>query len=186
VLEVYADRDRRLGVLDPTGRQLHLSVGCAVLNVSVAASGVGPAVARLPDPAQPALLASIDVGDGAVDRGLAAKGPVIGLRQTTRRRFASGEVAPEAVDALVAAAESEDAILHPVCRVPGGVDPPARPGHPTVLVDAQESVEGVAGDSADIRPSHARHGHDQIRTPVTGRCMHQRPFLIPALRPGAR
>src|SRR5689334_19556058 len=94
VVDVYADRDRQLLVLDPAGRQLHLSVGCAVFNarVSLAASGVGVVVRRLPDAAQPTLLASIDLGDGAVDRGLAALDPVIGLRQTNRRRFASGEV----------------------------------------------------------------------------------------------
>ena len=82
--------------------------------VSLAASGVSPAVRRLPDPAQPMLLASIDVGDEAVDRELAALDPVIGLRQTNRRRFASGEVPPEVVATLVSAAERESAILHPV------------------------------------------------------------------------
>jgi hypothetical protein len=116
VLDVYADRGRRLPVLDPTGRQLHLSVGCAVFNarVSLAASGVSTAVRRLPDPAQPTLLASIEVGDEGVDRELAALDPVIGLRQTNRRRFASGEVPPEVVDTLVSAAEREGAILDPV------------------------------------------------------------------------
>ena len=116
VLDVYADRSRQLLVLDPTGRQLHLSVGCAVFNarVSLAASGTNPAVRRLPDPAQLTLLASIDVGDEAADRELAVLDPVIGLRQTNRRRFASGEVPPEVVNTLVSAAEREGAILDPV------------------------------------------------------------------------
>ena len=116
VLDVFADRGRQLAVLDPTGRQLQLSVGCAIFNarVSLAASGASPAVRLLPDPAQPSLLASIDLGDGAVDRELAALDPVIGLRQTNRRRFASGEVPPEVVRTLVAAAEREGAILLPV------------------------------------------------------------------------
>ncbi len=116
VLDVYADRSRQLLVLDPTGRQLHLSIGCAAFNarVSLAASGTSPAVRRLPDPAQPILLVSIDVGDEAVDREVAALDAVIGLRQTNRRRFASGEVPPEVVNTLVSAAERESAILHPV------------------------------------------------------------------------
>ena len=116
VLDVYSDRGRQLLVLDPTGRQLHLSVGCAVFNarVSMAASGVGAAVRRVPDPAQPSLLATIEIGDGPVDRGLTALDPVIGLRQTNRRRFASGEVPPEVVSTLVAAAEREGAVLYPV------------------------------------------------------------------------
>jgi nitroreductase len=118
VLDVYAERGRQLGVLDPTGRQLHLSVGCAIFNarVSLAASGLSPAVRRLPDPAQPALLASIEVGDEPVDKQVAALDPVIGLRQTNRRRFASGEVPPELVSTLVSAAGCEGAILHPVIQ----------------------------------------------------------------------
>ena len=116
VLDVYADRGRQLAVLDPAGRQLYLSVGCAVFNarVSLADSGVSAAVGRLPDAAQPSLLARVEVGPGAVDRELAALDPVIGLRQTNRRRFASGEVPPEVVSTLVAAADREGAILHPV------------------------------------------------------------------------
>jgi hypothetical protein len=116
VLDVYADRGRQLAVLDPTGRQLHLSVGCAVFNarVSLAASGASPAVRRLPDPARPTLLASIEVGVEPVDRAVGALDPVIGLRQTNRRRFASGEVPPEVVNTLVSAAEREGAILDPV------------------------------------------------------------------------
>jgi len=116
VLDVYADRGRQLAVLDPAGRQLYLSVGCAVFNarVSLADSGMSAAVGCLPDAAQPSLLARVEVGPGAVDRELAALDPVIGLRQTNRRRFASGEVPPEVVSTLVAAAEREDAILHPV------------------------------------------------------------------------
>jgi len=34
-LEIHADRTRQLAVLDPTGRQLHLSVGCALPNARV-------------------------------------------------------------------------------------------------------------------------------------------------------
>jgi hypothetical protein len=116
VLDVYADRSRQLAVLDPTGRQLNLSVGCAVLNarVSMAASGAGTTVELLPDPRQQNLLATIRIDGAVADQELAALDPVIGLRQTNRRRFASGEVPPEVVTALMAAAGHEAAILHPV------------------------------------------------------------------------
>ena len=178
-LDVYADRDRQLAVLDPTGRQLHLSVGCAVFNaqVSLAASGASPVVRRLPDPTQPSLLASIDIGDEPVDRELAALDPVIGLRQTNRRRFASGEVPPDVVDTLVAAAEHEGVILYPVeqeddrmalarlvqradsheisdpayraeLRAWTTIDPARRDGVRALVVP---HVDGTAGDEVPIR-----------------------------------
>jgi hypothetical protein len=68
----------------------------------------------MPDDQQPDLLATIRADDTAVNRELSALDPVIGLRQTNRRRFASGEVPPDVVAGLVAAAEREGAILHPV------------------------------------------------------------------------
>ncbi len=49
-LEIYADSSRQLSVLDPFGRQLMISCGCALFNAraAVAASGYEPAVQRLP------------------------------------------------------------------------------------------------------------------------------------------
>ncbi len=40
-LDLYADDSRRLPVLDPRGRQLHLSCGAALLHAQVAARGFG-------------------------------------------------------------------------------------------------------------------------------------------------
>ena len=57
----------------------------------------------MPDDRQPDLLATIR--ETAVDRELSALDPVIGMRQTNRRRFASGEVPPDVVAAPVAAAD---------------------------------------------------------------------------------
>ncbi|MEP7178385.1 MAG: hypothetical protein ABI775_04815, partial [Pseudonocardiales bacterium] len=113
-LEIYADRARLLTVLDPTGRQLHLSIGCALLNarVSLAASGYPSRVLRLPDDV-PSLIARIDPDEaGSVDRALAALDHVVQLRQTNRRRFAPDPVPPELVATLVQAAAAERAALH--------------------------------------------------------------------------
>ena len=62
-LELRADFDRRLRVLDPHGRQLLLSCGCALLNAraALAESNVVPAVQRLPYAGQPDLLARRDI-----------------------------------------------------------------------------------------------------------------------------
>jgi hypothetical protein len=119
-MEILADRSRQLAVLDPTGRQLHLSVGCALLNarVSLAAQGRTVNVRRLPDGDRPDLVARIELdGEGhgdPVDSALAALDPVVGLRQTNRRRFADDRVPDDLVAILVSVAKAEGAQLLPV------------------------------------------------------------------------
>ncbi len=116
-LEIHADRSRRLRVLDPTGRQLLVSCGCALFNarVALAAAGYDAVVERFPDPAKLGLLARITVPDAPVERlPLGALDAVIELRQSNRRRFADDQVPPDVVDDLVAAAAAEDARLFPV------------------------------------------------------------------------
>lgn len=116
-LDITADRSRQLAVLDPTGRQLHLSLGCALLNarVSLAASGCPHSVVRLPDPEDADVIARVELDTGyAVDPALAALDRFITRRQTNRRRFATDPVPEELVDRLVRVAGIEGAHLHPV------------------------------------------------------------------------
>jgi hypothetical protein len=117
LLEIFGDRARQLAVLDPTARQMYLSVGCALMNarVALAAAGHATQVARLPEADRPDLAARIVLGgDEPADRTLAALNPVIELRQTNRRRFAEDAVPDQLVAALVAAAAAEGAVLHPI------------------------------------------------------------------------
>lgn len=117
MLDIAADRTRQLAVLDPTGRQLHLSIGCALLNAraSLAASGCQHRAVRLPDPADADLIARIELGAGfAVDPALAGLDQFIPRRQTNRRRFATDPVPDELVARLVRTAGIEGAHLHPV------------------------------------------------------------------------
>lgn len=110
VIEVYADRSRRLGVLDPAGRELMISVGAAVFNlrVEMLARGRLPVLNVLPDPARPDLAARVTVGPvvevPATARRLARAIP---LRHTNRRPFTATPVPPEVRDDLVAAARAE-------------------------------------------------------------------------------
>jgi hypothetical protein len=119
-LEVYADPARQLRVLDPRGRQLLISCGCAVFNARVALSGSGyePIVSRFPDASRPNLLAQISARPHSdVDRtGLAHLDPVIDIRRTNRRRFADELVPAEVTSLLVEAARSEGGILLPITR----------------------------------------------------------------------
>jgi hypothetical protein len=114
-LEIYADGSRRLRVLDPTGRQMLISCGCALFNtrVALAASGYDAIVKRFPQPDQPDLLARLTVGEPA-DRWLplASLDAMIEPRHTNRRRFASDPVPPEVVQGLIDAAAAEGAQLY--------------------------------------------------------------------------
>jgi hypothetical protein len=62
-LEIFAERSRQLPVLDPEGRQLHISAGAAVHHAVLAVHGIGRRahVALLPDRTNPDLLARISI-----------------------------------------------------------------------------------------------------------------------------
>ena len=113
-LEVRSDRGRQLQVLDPFGRQLMISCGCALFNARVATEQAGYAVqvTRAPDAGDPSLVARVAVtGSARVPTQIGLLDAVIELRQTNRRQFAHDPVDPQVVDALVAAAAHEDALL---------------------------------------------------------------------------
>ena len=118
-LEVHADRTRQLRVLDPTGRQLLISCGCALLNARVALAGAGhdAVVERFPDRTRPTLLARVRIGDEPVDwRPLGKLDSVIEHRQSNRRRFSDDPVPPDLVRDLVAAAAVEQAQLFEITQ----------------------------------------------------------------------
>lgn len=116
-LEIRADWNRRLRVLDPRGRQLLISCGCAVFNarVSIAAAGYESVVERFPDPAQPDLLARLRLLGHRGDRApIAALDSAVDARHTNRRAFADEPTPSDVVDALVEAAADEGAVLFPI------------------------------------------------------------------------
>ena len=116
-LEVHADWTRQLAVLDPTARQMHLSIGCALFNVrvSLAASGYPSRIQRLPDANHRDLIARIELDEDApVDPALAALDHVVELRQTNRRQFSADSVPPDLLSTLYTAAAAEGAILRPI------------------------------------------------------------------------
>src|ERR1700712_923834 len=88
-LDVRADRTRRLGSIDPSGRELVQSVGAALFNarVGLAACGWAVDVQRRPSPADPDLLAVLRLVDGPPDPGLAVLDSLVARRRTNRRTF---------------------------------------------------------------------------------------------------
>jgi hypothetical protein len=116
-LELYSDRSRQLSVLDPTGRQLVISCGCALSNIRIALAGMGfrGDVRRFPDPLRGDLLARVTVrGSSAEPDPLAALDAVMELRRSNRRRFADEPVPTDIVNDLGAAAAAENAVLFPI------------------------------------------------------------------------
>lgn len=120
-LTIRADRSRQLRVLDPTGRQLLISCGCALLNarVAAAAAGLQTRVARLPDEHDPDLVARLSIGGPdhhptANERALAALARLVESRRSNRRRFSRDPVPSAVLHALSAAASAEGARLVPV------------------------------------------------------------------------
>ncbi|GAA4146775.1 Acg family FMN-binding oxidoreductase [Actinomadura keratinilytica] len=114
VLELHADTERRLPVLDPRGRLLHISCGAALLNLRLAirVTGHRPLVQPIPDPRRPTLLAAVRAerapGPTLTDAELYAAIP---LRHTSRRPFSKRLVPQEVRRELVAAARAEGVAL---------------------------------------------------------------------------
>jgi hypothetical protein len=116
-LDVYADRSRQLLVLDPRGRQLVISCGCALFNArtSLAASGLTVRVERFPDPNDPDLLARLSVIGHQDPSDLVRElDAAIEYRRTNRRRFLNENVPDDLVDLLVEIAALEGAVLFPI------------------------------------------------------------------------
>ncbi len=118
-LDVFADPSRRLHVLDPLGRQLLISCGCAVMNarVSLAASGTAAEVKRSAHPLHDELVASVIPAAGECDTHLAGLDPVVELRHTNRRQYAREPIPDAYVAQLEAAAAEEECMLVPITRL---------------------------------------------------------------------
>lgn len=102
-LELRAARERQLQVADPEGRLLIISCGTALhhARVALAAEGREAGVTRMPDPADPDLLARITVGERG-DAGAEAMKTfqALGLRHTDRRPVSGTAPDEKAIDAV--------------------------------------------------------------------------------------
>ncbi|MEV5610658.1 nitroreductase family protein [Streptomyces sp. NPDC052225] len=115
-LELRADLARAMPRSDSRHRALHLGCGAALFNLRVAAVHAGrrPDVRVLPDPADPLLLAAVELADsapGADTAGLWPLYPAIHQRHTSRWPFADTEVPDDVRATLVDAARAEGAEL---------------------------------------------------------------------------
>ena len=144
VLELRGDSDRQLRALDPTGRQMVISCGCALFNarVGLAAERVVQ-VDRLPNPAEPDLLARLTLLDQPARRMPPVRlDPMIDRRHTNRRDFFDEDVPPEVIYELTTAAEQEGDIA--------GTNREARAqdGHSTAVSGGRDCPEHRPGVSS--------------------------------------
>jgi nitroreductase len=140
-LELHAVNHRQLRALDPTGRQMVISCGCALFNARVAlAADRVLQIDRLPETAQPDFLARVTMVDKPAPwTPLVRLDPQIDRRHTNRRDFFEENVPPDVIYELTTAAEQEDASLVQI------VEPEQK------LAAAQLSQEAEAIQNADPR-----------------------------------
>lgn len=113
-LEIHSDRKRQLAILDPDGRQLLISCGCALFNarVALAARGYQALVERLPGQGRPDLVARIRLpAEPSGEQPIGVLNDYVISRQTNRRRYLDEPVPPSVITQLVTAAQQEEAIL---------------------------------------------------------------------------
>lgn len=113
--ELRADRTRQLRSVDPDGRLLLLSCGVALDHALTALAGAGVQVAvdRLPDSADPDLVARLRVvGLATATPEAVRRQQAIALRRTDRRPVADVEVPEPVLRRLRQAAEGHRAHLH--------------------------------------------------------------------------
>jgi nitroreductase len=105
-LDLYSEPDMQLRSTDPDGRDLIISCGAALQHcvVALAAMGWQAKVNRLPDPAAPRHLATIDVLPQLPDRADIALAAAIPRRRTDRRAYSCWPVAGGDVALMVARA----------------------------------------------------------------------------------
>ncbi|WP_329267093.1 Acg family FMN-binding oxidoreductase [Streptomyces sp. NBC_01451] len=112
-LEIRASTNRVLRHIDPTGRALHLSVGCAVLNLRVAVAHFGwePVTRLLPSPEEPELLATVRLGGTTAASSTPHLYDMLWRRHSSRFPFSEQPPPSAVLSELAEAAHTEGAVL---------------------------------------------------------------------------
>ena len=89
-IDLYADRSRSMGAMDPVRREMDMSLGCALENLvlTARANGLAPTVTLLPDASEPNFIARVHLTTEVPDRSPLFE--AIPKRHTNRGAFAAG------------------------------------------------------------------------------------------------
>jgi hypothetical protein len=109
-LRLLADFGRSLGAFDPSGRELFVSLGCALESLLVAAPALGlaAALALFPDPSDPSVVAEVSLAPAEPQDGQLHH--AIARRRTNRGPYADFPLAPGIIAALDELAAEEPAV----------------------------------------------------------------------------
>jgi hypothetical protein len=108
-IDIYSDRSRNLGTVDPFLIEMHIGLGCALENLllAAAANGYTPQVTLLPDASDETLVARIGLAPGSTP--VSALYHVIPLRHTNRYPYDTGRpVTTATLGALSALGDDPD------------------------------------------------------------------------------
>ncbi|WP_344076270.1 Acg family FMN-binding oxidoreductase [Luedemannella helvata] len=161
-VELWADRERQVVSIDRDGLLLTVSCGAALhhLRTALAASGDEVTVERLPDPAEPDLLARVRLRWPSVpaeDDAEYARFAAIARRRTDRRPFAEVPVDSVMLDRLRSAVTAEGTQLTYLDAA--GVELLARLTEGAALVEAGDHRYVAELEGWTHRP---RHSHDGL------------------------
>jgi hypothetical protein len=158
-IDLFADRSRDIGAVDPLLREMYISLGCALENLllSARANGYEYSLTLAPDRSDPTHAARVDLSPGGED--ISPLYEAIPDRHTNRYAYdTSRPVPPETLDALGALGEDDSEVevfwfaTAAERRKVGGL-----------LV---ESTKGIIADdeqSYDNGPKWLRHDQDAIQ-----------------------
>jgi nitroreductase len=188
-LEVWADRRRQLRVTDADGWAVSVSCGGAVYLAALGLAGEGwrSTTERLPDPAQPDLLARIHLdGRQPADESVRQDIAAAGRRHTERRPFRTAAVSAELLDTLCAAVDDPTLYVSVMLRPDDRLDlavamswadglEVSDPAYCAELArwvrpDAAAAGEGIsASDVPHVAPGQPRHSDVPVRDFGAGR-----------------
>jgi nitroreductase len=114
-LELRADRERQLPVVDPDGRLLTISCGIALHHALISLPGTGIELICLPDAGDADLLATVRLtGDALSPPAHPELRKAIRQRHTDRRTYSGTPVGTDVISSLITACEAQGAHLHVV------------------------------------------------------------------------
>ncbi len=179
-LRLYADRGRQLRHSDPSGRALVISCGAALHHAQVAAEALGweVVVRRCPDPADPDLLATLDLVPGRVVPAAQERLESLRARSTDRRRFTSWPLPAERLDRLAERAAAWGATVVPV------VDPGRQVVLEALMRRADAIERGDPGYAAEVAPWVGSRGPDGVPVTSIPEVNPHRPAMPSRYRPG--
>lgn len=161
-IDLFADRERQIGVIDPYLREMYIGLGCAVENMMLAAEaeGFSPTLGLMPDPAEETHAAHIELGSSSP---LPSKlYSAIPNRHTDRGAYdTTRSIAPETFD------EIEALITEADLRLFWYKEEAARARFSKVAV---ESAEALIADKQQSIDSHTwwRQDWDQLQETADG------------------